>query len=35
MLLGGVLRRPLTSARYDIADYVKASMKLYLKGLEP
>ena len=35
MLLGGVLRRPLTSARYDIADYVKASVQLYLTGLDP
>jgi AcrR family transcriptional regulator len=35
MLLGGVLRRPLTCAHYDIADYVKACVKLYLKGLQP
>ncbi len=35
MLLGGVLRRPLTSAHYEITDYVKASVKLYLRGLQP
>jgi AcrR family transcriptional regulator len=35
MLLGGVLRRPLTAAQYEIKDYVKTCVKLYLKGLQP
>jgi AcrR family transcriptional regulator len=35
MLLGGVLRRPLTSAQYYIEDYVKTCVKIYLKGLQP
>jgi AcrR family transcriptional regulator len=35
MLLGGVMRRPLTSAQYDIQAYVKTCVKLYLKGIEP
>ncbi len=35
MLLGGVMRRPLTEAQYGIEAYVKTCVKLYLKGLEP
>jgi AcrR family transcriptional regulator len=35
MLLGGVLRRPLTSAHYELDDYVKTCVKLYLKGIQP
>ena len=35
MLLGGVLRRPLTSAQYGVDAYVKTCVKLYLRGLEP
>jgi AcrR family transcriptional regulator len=34
MLLGGILRRPLTSAQYDLDDYVKTCVKLYLKGVQ-
>ena len=35
MLLGGVMRRPLTCTEYDLKDYVKTCVKLYLKGLQP
>jgi AcrR family transcriptional regulator len=35
MILGGVLRRPLTAAQYDLKDYVKTCVKIYLKGLQP
>lgn len=35
MLLGGILRRPLTDPQYDFPSYVKQCVKLYLKGLEP
>lgn len=35
MILGGVMRRPLTAAHYDIKDYVKTSVKIYLKGIQP
>ena len=34
MLLGGVLRRPLTLAQYDLNAYAKSCVKLYLKGVE-
>jgi AcrR family transcriptional regulator len=34
MLLGGVLRRPLTSAQYDIDAYARTCVKLYLKGVQ-
>jgi AcrR family transcriptional regulator len=35
MLLGGVMRRPLTSNEYEIKSYVKTCVKIYLKGLQP
>ena len=35
MLMGGILRRPLTSAQYDFDDYVKICVKIYLKGIQP
>jgi AcrR family transcriptional regulator len=35
MILGGVMRRPLTSASYELDDYVKTCVKIYLKGLQP
>ncbi len=35
MLLGGIMRRPLTSTHYDFDDYVKTCVKIYLKGLQP
>jgi AcrR family transcriptional regulator len=35
MILGGVMRRPLTSAHYDLDDYVKTCVAIYLKGLQP
>jgi AcrR family transcriptional regulator len=35
MILGGVMRRPLTLAHYDLDDYVKTCVKIYLKGLQP
>jgi len=35
MILGGVMRRPLTAAHYDLDDYVKTCVKIYLKGLQP
>jgi len=34
MLLGGVLRRPLNVARYDLDAYAKSCVKLYLKGVQ-
>ncbi len=34
MLLGGIMRRPLTSTHYDFDDYVKTCVKIYLKGLQ-
>jgi AcrR family transcriptional regulator len=35
MILGGVLRRPLTRAQYTIEAYVKTCVKIYLPGIEP
>jgi AcrR family transcriptional regulator len=35
MLLGGVMRRPLTSDQYDLKSFVKTCVKLYLKGIQP
>jgi hypothetical protein len=35
MLLGGVMRRPLTCAEYNTGSYVKTCVKIYLKGLQP
>jgi AcrR family transcriptional regulator len=35
MILGGVMRRPLTSGHYELDDYVKTCVKIYLKGLQP
>ena len=35
MLLGGIMRRPLTAAEYSTRRYVKTCVKLYLKGIQP
>jgi AcrR family transcriptional regulator len=35
MLLGGLMRRPLTAPQYDFSSYVKTCVKIYLKGIEP
>jgi AcrR family transcriptional regulator len=35
MLLGGFMRRPLTAGEYDLNDYVKTCVKLYLRGIQP
>ena len=35
MLLGGILRRPLTSGEYEVEAYVKTCVEIYLKGLQP
>lgn len=34
MLMGGIMRRPLTAPQYDFRSYVKLCVKLYLKGIE-
>jgi AcrR family transcriptional regulator len=35
MILGGVMRRPLASAHYELDDFVKTCVTIYLKGLQP
>jgi len=34
MILGGVLRRPLTEARYSFDAYVRTCVRLFLEGME-
>jgi AcrR family transcriptional regulator len=35
MLMGGMLRRPLTVGEYEMKTFVKTCVKLYLKGIQP
>jgi AcrR family transcriptional regulator len=35
MLLGGIMRRPLTAGEYETKSYVKTCVKLYLQGIQP
>ena len=35
MLLGGIMRGPLTEDEYDTASYIRTGVKLYLRGIQP
>jgi len=35
MLLGGIMRRPISCEEYEIPAYVATCVKLYLKGIQP